>query len=40
MFYSSWKTVLKILKKLKILLLYDPAIPYLEVCPPEVKLLS
>jgi hypothetical protein len=32
-----WKTLWRVLKKLKIYLLYDPAIPLLGICPKECE---
>ena len=37
---KAFNTIRKILKKLKIGLPYDPAIPLLEICPKEIKTLT
>ena len=37
MVQSPWKTVWSFLKKIKIELLYDPAIPLLDIYPKEMK---
>ena len=37
--YSDWKTVWKFLKKLRIELPYDPAIPLLGIYPKNMKIL-